>query len=288
MHFLAWRSPGGNPARDRPARCRDRADTSGVCARAAANPGRRDGGGSPRRRRARRADVGRARRRSISSSQTDPEEGEPATLRTTVRVMADAIGARDRHRVRRSRSGRHRQLQRAARRGARRRGSRPHRARSVSRRPLRIRLRDQPERRALRRADRAGRRGRQLRLGRHLGRGDAAARRRDGAPRSRIPIQTLSFKPDLREWHFNVRTPRPAPPRDDALGLPGAAVSGHADQPRRRAHRPARFRSRPRPQRAAGDHGRRRHSGASEPTSTASFIRASTSRSGSAPTCSPR
>ena len=41
-------------------------------------------------------------------------------------------------------------------------------------------------------------------MGRHLGRGD---RNRDGGWSAEvwIPFLTLSFKPDLRTWHFNVQ-----------------------------------------------------------------------------------
>ena len=53
-----------------------------------------------------------------------------------------------------------------------------HRPRSVPRRPVRLRVPGQSQRRALRRADQCRRRRRQRRLGRHLGCGDASRRAR--------------------------------------------------------------------------------------------------------------
>ena len=78
----------------------------------------------------------------------------------------------------------------------------------------------------------------------------------------RIPIQTLSFKPGLSSWHFNVQRRVQRLLETGALGVSAAAVSGHADQPRRSADQPSRFRRRPRPQRAAGGHDGRRRAGA--------------------------
>ena len=114
-------------------------------------------------------------------TQSGPDEGQPATARTTVRVVANATSLAigivctdpDPARI----------VSFSVRRDAAldRRRSRAHRPRSVPRRPIRIRVRRQPERRALRRADQAWRRGRQRRVGRHLGGGHAADR--DGLER---------------------------------------------------------------------------------------------------------
>ena len=52
-----------------------------------------------------------------------------------------------------------------------------------------------------------------------------------------IPIQTLSFNPSLREWHFNVQRRIQRTPRNRSLGVSRAAVSGDANEPRRAPHR---------------------------------------------------
>ena len=66
-------------------------------------------------------------------------------------------------------------------------GPRPHRPRPVSRRPIRLRVRGQPERRALRRPDQSRAARATTRTGTASGRRRPRARRRAGAPRSGFP-----------------------------------------------------------------------------------------------------
>ena len=116
-------------------------------------------------------------------------------------------------------------------------------ARHVPGRPVRLRLRGQPERRALRRAYRPRRRERQRELGRHLGGGDrrdaGRAGRRDPHPRLDAELQA-----GLREWHFNVQRRIQRLLETDRWAGREPRLPGHADEPRRRADRPAGVRSR--------------------------------------------
>ena len=199
-----------------------------------------------------------------------------ATARTVVRVARESQGDRHRHRLRRSRACGI--VSFSVRRDAPLdvRGSRPRRPRSVSRRPIGIRLRRQSERRALRRPDQPGRRERQPGLGRHLGGRNGRGRRRAGAPRSAIPMQTLELQARSARMALQRPAAHSAAARNRSLGVPRAPIPDHADQPRRPADRSAGVRSWARPDRASRGHDRRRHSGAGRRRSTASFSRAST------------
>ncbi len=137
-------------------------------------------------------------------------------------------------------------------------------ARTLSRWPVRLRVRRQPERRPLRRADQPGRRNRKRRLGRHLGSRHASTD--DGwSAEIRIPIQTLSFNPALREWHFNVQrrmqrrleTDRWASPARQYQVTQTSRAGLLTDLPE--------FSLGPRPERPAGRDDRRRYSSAVAP-----------------------
>ena len=196
-------------------------------------------------------------------------------------------GDRDRHRLRRPGSGRHRQLQRAPRRGLNDEDhvrivlgpfldGRSGYVFAVNPSGARYDGLIEPGRRAT------------TPIGTASGRRRRSGPRPAGAPRSGFPIQTLSFNPALREWHFNVQrriqrrleTDRWAFPARQYQVTQTSRAGVLTDLPE--FDLGVGLTVRP----AVTD--RRRHSRAGAPTSTASSSRASTSRSGSARTCSPR
>ena len=116
----------------------------------------------------------------------------------------------------------------------------------------------------------AERRERERRVGRYLGGGDRA--QRDGwSAEIRIPIQTLSFRPDLHEWHFNVERRVQRLQEIDRWASAVTAVPAHADESRRVADRDPGLRAGPRSELAAKHHRRRWHSHARWHLSTGKF-----------------
>ena len=194
-------------------------------------------------------------------TQADPREGEPASARTTVRVLAgpkalvigidceqpSGVGVVS-FNVRRDATLTQEDHVRIV-------------LGPVHGRPLRLRVRGQPERRALRRHRQPRRRVGQPRVGRHLGRGDGQQRRRLEC-RGLDPVPHSELQARAADLALQRAAPHPGPARDRPLGLGRPPVPGDADESRRAAHRAAGDRSRTRTERTPGGDDRRRHPGA--------------------------
>ena len=93
---------------------------------------------------------------------------------------------------------------------------------------------------------------------------EAATSRRDGgwSVEMRIPVPDAQLQARSARVALQRAAPHPATARDRSLGVGRAPVPGHADEPRRAAHRSAGVRPRARAERASGRDERRRHPGA--------------------------
>ena len=239
------------------------------------------------RRRARRTRVGRRRSRD-GFRQTEPAEGAPATHDKRARAGRAPV---PRHRHRCDEPDPAGIVSFSVRRDAVL-DSEDH-IRIVlgpfARRAVGLRLRRQSERRPLRRPRSIPAARATIPTGTASGRPRRRGGRPAGAPRSGFPILTLSFKPGLHEWHFNVQrriqrlleTDRWASPErqyqvtQTSRAGPAHRVCRTSTSASGLSVRPARDR-------------RRRHAGARRAASKANFNPASTSRSASARTCSRR
>ena len=116
------------------------------------------------------------------------------------------------------------------------------------------------------------------------GRRRPRARRRDGRSRFSIPTQTLSFKPGLHEWHFNVQRRIQRLLETDRWAFPARQYQITQTSRAGLLTGLAGVQPGSRPERATRDHGRRRYPRALG-SRRGRANRASTSRSESARIC---